>query len=580
MRNIANVSVLALSVGLISACGGGGGGSSPPPPPPPPPPTNTAPVADIATPDGVQADELQTLSLDASASSDADGDTLSFSWQQIAGPNAVLSDPMNAQTGVALPEVSQDETLTFELSVSDGTDTTTSTVDLTVVNIQLAPLTNVLAAVNPTAPVAFKPQGITGRASYRETGVTVPSTIYGVKQDANGDGSFFAFESDGTSLIAEQSVGIGAIADDQHIQMIDSNFRSTGKFSPSFAFETDNKIRIMTDSSIPTSPGGAPTYDTVIELDIEAPCAITEMYADEQGVIIPGGIDMIVGRRGRGLSIALGGVGDSTTAGYGPFSDLVTSGAFCEVSVATLGGPERISDILAVDYEGEAIAPFVRNGPGTYQLAQPIPLNLPAGVDVVDATVQLGGAGLGGSYTSTHPHFLSRVFVLASDGQHEGHHSLLIFDQEDDASGASIPNAFTQVAEMQFPKGVPAELRLFNTDRDQDVDLLITLTSAPYAIFLENKAVNREDIPIFDEVTYFETGFDISGMAGWSSGDGANASLLFERTSLDDILITEIDLPPLPPPAPKLVIADERSKSAPPDDEDREWLFEPVVSLP
>ena len=128
-----------LAVGL-SACGGGGSGSgsppasSPPPPPPPlsppPPPANSAPSVTITSNAG-GTDEGQVAWIDATASTDADGDTLTFEIRQTGGP-AILPAPgeadidfMASRIAFSVPEVTADSDLEFQVSVSDGTDTST-----------------------------------------------------------------------------------------------------------------------------------------------------------------------------------------------------------------------------------------------------------------------------------------------------------------------------------------------------------------------------------------------------------------------------------------------------------------------
>ena len=143
--------VLAVS---LSACGGGGSGSgsppaSSPPPPPPPPPANIAPSVTI-TSNAIGTDEGQVAWIDATASTDADGDTLTFEIRQTGGP-AILPAPGEADIDVmasriafSVPEVAADTDLEFEVSVSDGTDTSTQSFSLTARNIELSPVTNLL----------------------------------------------------------------------------------------------------------------------------------------------------------------------------------------------------------------------------------------------------------------------------------------------------------------------------------------------------------------------------------------------------------------------------------------------------
>ncbi len=72
-----------------------------------------------------------TVTLDGSAS-DPDGDTISYMWNQTAGPTVALSDDAASSPTFTAP--SSAGILTFELTVSDGYDTDTDTVTITVVN--------------------------------------------------------------------------------------------------------------------------------------------------------------------------------------------------------------------------------------------------------------------------------------------------------------------------------------------------------------------------------------------------------------------------------------------------------------
>jgi len=92
---------------------------------------NNVPVADAGADQSV--DELTMVSLNGTASTDADGDPLTYSWMQTTGPTVTLSDPTIAEPTFTVPDTSSSELLTFQLIVNDGTDDSTpSAVDVTV----------------------------------------------------------------------------------------------------------------------------------------------------------------------------------------------------------------------------------------------------------------------------------------------------------------------------------------------------------------------------------------------------------------------------------------------------------------
>lgn len=90
-------------------------------------PINTPPEAKITAPSPVNAGD--TVIVDASASTDADQDSLTFNWNIPAGINATVQGP--TVTFVAA-EYTQNTTLNFSVSVSDGTDNSSAATSVVV----------------------------------------------------------------------------------------------------------------------------------------------------------------------------------------------------------------------------------------------------------------------------------------------------------------------------------------------------------------------------------------------------------------------------------------------------------------
>ena len=102
--------------------------------------TNRAPVASIASAT-LSVNEGASVSLDASSSTDPESDELSYSWVQISGTDVSLSDATGAVATFTAPEVSNNTTLEFEVTVTATGGSDSKRVTVTVNNVA-APTTS------------------------------------------------------------------------------------------------------------------------------------------------------------------------------------------------------------------------------------------------------------------------------------------------------------------------------------------------------------------------------------------------------------------------------------------------------
>ena len=102
---------------------------------------NDRPTADAGSDQEIQ--EGATVTLDGSGSKDPENTNLSFSWQQISGTSVTLSSSTSAKPSFTAPMLTQDETLRFSLSVSDGSlSSSAATVAIAIKTINDPPIAN------------------------------------------------------------------------------------------------------------------------------------------------------------------------------------------------------------------------------------------------------------------------------------------------------------------------------------------------------------------------------------------------------------------------------------------------------
>lgn len=112
-----------LSSGLlclfVSGCGGGGGDSSEPAPKP----ANKGPV--VSSIESVSAYERDDVTVTATAT-DPDGQISKYQWIQTGGPSATITKGDSAELSFVAPALESDDTLEFQLTVTDNQGATAS----------------------------------------------------------------------------------------------------------------------------------------------------------------------------------------------------------------------------------------------------------------------------------------------------------------------------------------------------------------------------------------------------------------------------------------------------------------------
>ncbi|MBV0924114.1 PKD domain-containing protein [Halomicroarcula limicola] len=202
--------------------------------------TNAAPTADAGADQTV--DEGDDVSLDASGSSDPDGDALSYDWTvtDAAGTGVSLADADTATPTFTAPSVDSATTLTFEVEVADGNGGT----DTDTVSVTVEPVNE-----DPTASISGPASAQVGES------LTFDAT-------ASDDGSIASYEWD---------FGDGETATGQSVT---HSFDSEGDYTVELTVTDDEGATATATQSVSVSAAPAPASFQITNLD--APASATQ----------------------------------------------------------------------------------------------------------------------------------------------------------------------------------------------------------------------------------------------------------------------------------------------------------------
>jgi alpha-tubulin suppressor-like RCC1 family protein len=204
---------------------------------------NNAPNIDLAT--DTQTNEETSISLDASQTTDADGDELTYSWQQLSGVEVELTETTNATLTFISPSVTTDEQLTFELTVDDGRDSSTSIATVTVLQINKAPTVTIDSHDN----------------SYEE-GTTLTIISQGSDSDDNDTLSYQWEQLSGATITfddataAQVSIVLPEVSADEVIEVQVTVSDSELSATTTTSFTVSNKVEVITVTPEKKSSGG------------------------------------------------------------------------------------------------------------------------------------------------------------------------------------------------------------------------------------------------------------------------------------------------------------------------------------
>ncbi len=483
----------ALLAGLaLAACGGGGGSSNggsppvsspPPPPPPPPPPANAAPTARAAaTPTSPQ--EGQPFSLDASASTDPEGATLTYSWSQVSGPEVEIPTSGQARIELRAAEVTEDTGAVFRVSVSDGTNTSTTDVPVTFANIAQTPAFDGLRQVLATAIFQDRPIGGLVRflddppIVFTEETPGSPLTALGVGAPAAGSSQAVATEI------------LSGVAQPAHFEITGSYRAPFGELV--ITQEEQDRIRFYRPAP---SDGSLAEFQTVT---VDRPCATHFGSIPSNNLVMftghrQGGFSLI------GLEIPQSGPTSSTRVlkrvqSTQSVCGLYVPGRPVNASIYADNSFRHLPDILALNTDTNTLERYQQtdtNNIDTVQYAltasAPVALNASQPLRLVEVKRLLSSVGS------------EALGLLYTDDQHIGTHRLVVVGL--DANRNIIQSSY------QWTTGIPTDMVVDDLDGDQLSEVVIISKDSPQAIVFEiDSAVSYPTLLSLVGPAYLEIG--------------------------------------------------------------------------
>lgn len=492
--------MLLLAVG-IAACSGDDG-SPAPGDDDPPRLINRSPSLSVTT-SGLTVDERQSITIDASASSDIEDDPLTFSISLEDTPFAELSDDSEAPIWtVSTHEVDADTRFSARVTASDGSNTVELELRFQILNYDRTPISGVWAP--STAQYQVPAGGIARLSDLRHNdGYKILHVLH---RSATGALSVLEFDflnslfASPTQLqLTASSVGDEVLVADRFRYNGDAGFVLWSRNAQSvIAFQRDS-LQSLSDAGSITLPGlcsvrpGMPVIDGDIRTDPDL------MLGTENGLW---------------AWLNEGGTIDTRDIS-GNFSELrlwEITGDYCH------GEPNGLyyDSIRQELHTGTQVTLDDAFLPGV------LPVETPTGLSLVD---------IGYGTSQNRDHFIALLFAGET---HDAPHQLSVLHPAN-------PLEYYQ-ADITLPSGIPSKLVMESFDthyvrndgpnfHEADTDILITVPETPYAYLIKTD-FSTEDGLILHPIEYVEVGFGVHEAEMIITDDSERRSLITNDGSM------------------------------------------------
>lgn len=464
----------------LGACSGGGGSGSTPPQVAAPPPNNAPTIELAAIPSSL--DERQSFELDASQSRDPDGDSLTYQLAFSPADIARVSDASNAPNWIIeTSEVTSDLSATLTVTVSDGRDSVSESLDFTILNYDRSPISSKWGGATDRYNDASK----SDRQFAWSNPLITKNELHTLSRNAGDQGVIEQFKFTDDSFPTPGDIPI-----DLSLSQAEDFYEFQLAFAVGLDFVVHSKetgrVQIYRrDSNLEVSDGG--------EFMVADSCSIGATQTGDAAQTFPPSepLGLVVGTP-NGLTALLNN-GSPVTANslpnMGTFSEsriIATTGDFCELDFKQFNSNEnaRYFD----ETRGEINPIFSARGINA-QFLDPISVTTPANMTLVDVA---------GGYMSFGSFFTAFLFAGET---HDSDHQLSIVHQ--------FFGPPTEQIDIPLPSGIPTGLYVAPIDSvGLESDIFVTVADTPYVYFFENLSAPRQTV--FAPIEFIEVGFGVT----------------------------------------------------------------------